>query len=210
MVFTSITLHYFDYLPGKKTTAALGENIHLLLKDAGLDYTYIRHKNDEWPTIKQDMVENKHIFGPTMPFIEIDGFAFNKTVPAMRYISKQLGKYRGKDDKEEYELDAVADITRDYWNAILPVFMSTDEQVLANHQASTTRKYLEIFERVYAARSTGPYILGEDLSYADILIYHLLDDDNAFSLLEEYPHIATFVQAFTHRPNLVDYFASSS
>ncbi|ORZ09520.1 class gamma glutathione S-transferase [Absidia repens] len=206
MIFESVTLHYFDYLPGKKKTAALGENIHLLLKDAGLQYTYIRHKNNEWPEIRQDMIENKKIFSPTMPFVEVDGFAFNKTAPAMRYLSKKLGKYGGKNEEEEYTLDAIADCTHDYWRAILPVFFATDEAILNEHMEKTTLKYLDIFERAFAADPSGPYILGLELSYADILVYHVLDDDNALGKAKEYPHLAAFIESFTLRPNLVDYF----
>lgn len=72
-------------------TAALGENLNLFLKDAGIDFTYIRHKHAEWPAIKEDLIKNKNLPFATMPFIEVNGKVFTKTAPTLRYLSKQLG-----------------------------------------------------------------------------------------------------------------------
>jgi hypothetical protein len=70
----------------------LGENINLLLKDAGVDYTYRRISHDEWKDIKEDLIK-KNVACPTAPFVEVDGKILTKSVPAMRYLSKKLGKF---------------------------------------------------------------------------------------------------------------------
>jgi hypothetical protein len=73
-------------------TAALGENLNLFLKDAGVDFTYQRVSSGEWTAIKEDLV-NKNVASPTLPIVEVDGKVFTKTVPTLRYLSKKLGKY---------------------------------------------------------------------------------------------------------------------
>ncbi|ORZ24251.1 class gamma glutathione S-transferase 2 [Absidia repens] len=211
MTFTTATLHYFD-IEGFPSTAALGENLNLFLKDAGIDFTYIRHKHDEWPAMKEDLTKNKNVPHATMPFVEVNGKVFNKTAPTLRYLSKQLGKYNGDNDEESYRLDTVADVTRDHFGSYAPLFKSTDEEKIKEHFEKDTKKYLAAYNNIYA-QTEGPFILGEKISYADFLVYHNIDDDrNAWKhtdLLEkEYPHVAKFGKAFTQRPNLVNYFAS--
>ncbi|SAM07514.1 hypothetical protein [Absidia glauca] len=94
MTLNSVQLTYFN-IAGKPSTAALGENINLLLKDAGVDYTYRRISHDEWKDIKEDLIK-KNVACPTAPFVEVDGKILTKSVPAMRYLSKKLGKFSTK------------------------------------------------------------------------------------------------------------------
>ncbi|KAI8331699.1 class gamma glutathione S-transferase [Chlamydoabsidia padenii] len=213
MAFTTATLHYFD-IQGKPSTAAWGENLNLFLRDAGIEFTYIRHEGSEWPALKKDLIENKKVAHATMPFVEIDGKVYNKTVPALRYLSKRLGKYRGANDEEEYLLDVVSDIFRDHFGSYGPLFKSTDKEKLQEHFEKDTIKYLAAYDTIYAQNKTGPYVLGENISYADFLVYHMIDDDNFalrdhYDLIQkDYPNVANFIQAFTQRPNLVNYFSS--
>ncbi|KAI8092647.1 class gamma glutathione S-transferase [Halteromyces radiatus] len=204
MVSSPVTLHYF-YIEGMPSTVALGENLNLLLKDSGVEYTYLRHKGDEWVSIKQDI--SKKVAHPTMPFIELDGKVYNKTVPTMRYFSKKLGKYLPANDDDQYTLEVAADVVRDHHSTMSPLFRCEDEEKWKEHFEKDTTKYLNAYESIYQ-QNEGPYILGEEITYADFLVYHILQDDRALKHVQGYPHLAKFVEAFSQRPNLAAYIAS--
>ncbi|KAI9305485.1 class gamma glutathione S-transferase [Cunninghamella echinulata] len=207
MAFENVTLYYFT-IAGAKSTLALGENLNLFLKDAGIDFKYVRVTGDEFKEsdVKKNLLAQKH-YSTTLPAVEIDGQFYNKVVPTMRYLSKKLGKYMGKNDQEDYFLDTVADIRGDYLFGWLKTIRETDEVKLKEHVETVTKKYLGILNEFYG-RHQGPYVLGDEITYPDFLVYHIIDDDKALGLLEDYPNLQQFVNTFTQRPNLVDYFAS--
>lgn len=78
--------------PLLKVTTGFGENLNLFLRDAGIEFEYIRYPWEEWPAIKDDLAVAKGLGHITMPILEINGKVFNKTFPTLRYLSKQLGK----------------------------------------------------------------------------------------------------------------------
>nr|AAL02368.1 class gamma glutathione S-transferase [Cunninghamella elegans] len=204
MTFENVTLYYFN-IAGKKSTAALGENLNLFLKDSGIDYKYIRVNGAEFKEsgVREKLLEQKY-YSATLPAVEIDGKFYNKTTPAMRFLGKKLGKYVGKNDEENYFLDTAADLVRDWLVTAFKVFRETDEEKLKEHFENDTKKYLGIFNDIYGEHQ-GPYILGEEITYPDFLVYHLLDDDKALDHLADYPNLQQFVNTFTQRPNLKSY-----
>ncbi|ORZ17708.1 class gamma glutathione S-transferase [Absidia repens] len=212
MTLTNVTLHYFK-LGDKPSSCGWGENLNLLLKDAGVDFEYVRSDFSNWEQDKADFIKNKNIPHPTLPLVEVNGTFYNKTVPTMRFLSKKLGKYAGANDEEEYRLDTVADIVRDHFGSYGPLFRSTDQEKLKEHFEKDTKKYLAAYNNIYGEKD-GAYILGDEISYADFLVYHMIDDDNYalrdhFELIQkDYPNVARFIKAFIQRPKLVDYLAS--
>ncbi|ORZ10085.1 class gamma glutathione S-transferase 2 [Absidia repens] len=212
MTLTNVTLHYFNFKT-KPSTAGFGENLNLLLKDAGVDFKYVRFDYWNWHQDRVDFAKNKNIPHLTLPLVEIDGVSYNKTVPTMRFLSKKLGKYTGDNDEEEYRLDAVADIVRDHFGSYIELFVSTDQEKLKEHFENDTKKYLAAYNNIYG-ENDGAYILGDEISYADFLVYHILDEDNYalrdhFELIEkDYPNVARFIKTFIQRPKLADYLAS--
>nr|AAL02369.3 class gamma glutathione S-transferase 2 [Cunninghamella elegans] len=207
MALNNATLYYFDF-SDFKPTVALGENLNLFLKDSGIDYEYIRVKGAEFKEsdLRKKLLEQKY-YSATLPAVEIDGKFYNKTAPTMRFLGKKLGKYVGKNDEENYFLDTAADLVRDYFQTWIKIIKETDEEKLKEHFENDTKKYLGIFNDIYGEHQ-GPYILGEEITYPDFLVYHLLDDDKALDHLADYPNLQQFVNTFTRRPNLVAYFTS--
>lgn len=108
-------------------TLALGENIKLLLEDAAVDHEYVRLALDEtWDNKKVRLIE-EGLYSGTLPYIEIGGKKFGKTIPIMRYISVKLGnKYHGTNDEENQLSDCVADITNDWFESMKWAFIDSD------------------------------------------------------------------------------------
>ncbi|KAG2230815.1 glutathione S-transferase [Thamnidium elegans] len=202
-----ITLYYF--LVNNKATLGLGENIKLLLEDAALEHEYVRLELDEaWNNKKVQLVK-EGLYSGTLPYIEVGGKKFGRTVPIMRYISVKLGnKYHGANDEENQILDSAADIIGDWFESAKLAFNGSNEDKKKYVEVDTPR-FLDIFER-YLSAQEGPYILGEKISYSDFLIYHRLDDDMALDRLADYPNLTKFVQSFVERPNIKKHLASLS
>ncbi|KAI9305486.1 class gamma glutathione S-transferase [Cunninghamella echinulata] len=207
MTFENVTLYYFN-IANARSTAALGENLNLFLKDTGIDFKYVKVTGDEFKEsdVKKNLLAQKH-YSATLPAVEIDGQFYNKTVPTMRFLSKKLGNYIGKNDQEDYFLDTVADLVNDWGSSVYKVFRETDEEKLKEQFETNTKKYLGIFNEIYG-RHQGPYVLGDEITYPDFLVYHIIDDDRALDRLENYPNLQQFVNTFKQRPNLVDYLTS--
>ncbi|KAG2208969.1 hypothetical protein INT47_011109 [Mucor saturninus] len=200
-----ITLYYF--IVGDKVTRARGENVKLLLEDAGLDNEYVRLSRDEnWSAKKAQLIEEGFL-SPTLPYIEVGGKKFGKTVPIMQYISVKLGnKYHGSNAEEDQYLAYVAEITNEWFECLKNAFIGNDEKK-ENHKNIVTPRYINLFEKSYA-KHDGPYILGEKITYPDFLVYHLLDDDLALHRLDGSPNLQKFVGAFEQRPNIKKYLAT--
>ena len=112
-------------LPG---TRARGENVKLLLEDAGLDHEYVRVKRDDkdYGSFRAQLIKDG-LCSPTLPCIEMGGKKFGKTVPIMRYLSVKLGrKYHGSNDEEDQLLDSIADTTDAWFEALKYAFFGTD------------------------------------------------------------------------------------
>lgn len=80
-------------------TFGRGENVRLLVEDAGVKYEYIRFGEDTWPGAKTALAEK--LPSSTVPYIiTAAGQHYNKTYPILRFVSRKLGKFAGRSDEE--------------------------------------------------------------------------------------------------------------
>ncbi|KAF7731728.1 hypothetical protein EC973_008242 [Apophysomyces ossiformis] len=200
-LFPKVTLHYLKI--GDKGILGLGENVKLLLEDAGIEHEYIQYTDDEWKPKKQQLLQEGYYFG-TVPMLEIEGKKIGKTVPIMRYIAKRLGKYQGSNDEEYQWLDALADTMLDWVKLCSFAMYHGTEERKKRHREVITPGYLDIYEKAYAERN-GPYLLGQEISYVDFFMYHRISEEGAD--YKPYPHIEAFMNAFNERPNIKGYLA---
>lgn len=96
--------------------------------DAGLEHEYIRvSRSGEGYEEKRAQLVKEGLFSPTLPYIEVGGKRFGKTVPIMRYISVKLGnKYHGSTDEENQLLDALSDLTNDWFETLKNSFFGSE------------------------------------------------------------------------------------
>ncbi|CEP13475.1 hypothetical protein [Parasitella parasitica] len=189
------------------STFGRGENVKLMLVDAGLDHSYDRITRDEWPLFKEKL-QQEGAHSSTLPYIEINGQKFYKSVAIMRYISTKLdGKYHGSTPEENQLLDVVAELN-DVWFEKMKSAFYGSEELKEEYATKTISAQIEMFEKYYSDRKEGPYLLGKELTYPDFLIYHMIDDNKLSKRLT--PNLTKFVDAFEARPNMNKYFKSFS
>lgn len=176
-----------------------------MLEDAGIDFKYVRYTFPQWLEQKQKLLAEK-IRAPTMPYITVDGKYYGKTVPVMKYITQKLGgQYEGRNEDEVQLLDAYTDSIMDWMNNYVTyAFRDGDADTYLNKQAPEAYKtFNDILSDV-----KGPYILGDYISYADFLLYHVIEEEPTEVTAENYPHVYEFIQAIENRPNLKKYLAT--
>lgn len=184
-----------------------GEFIRLLLEDAGIDFEYIKYNAAEWKEVKQQLVADK-IRGPTMPYILVNGEYYGKTVPIMRFISRKLGKYEGRNDQENQLLDAYSDAIMDWaFRWAMASFGDVTEEQKQTYKDTHAANAYKSFEEILSD-TEGPYLLGENISYADFVLYHMMEDDGSAIDAATQPHLSAFVQAVESRPNMKKYLAT--
>ncbi|KAI8647521.1 hypothetical protein BD408DRAFT_427530 [Parasitella parasitica] len=202
-----ITLCYF--IVGAKLTRARGENVKLMLVDAGLDHEYVRIQSAEWLDLKERLQQDG-AHSCTLPYIETSGRRFFKTVAIMRYISIKLGgKYHGSTPEEDQLLDVVAELNDIWFGQMKSAFFGSEEEQ-ASYAKDVIPAQISLFEKYYS-NYNGPYLLGEKITYPDFLVYHMIDDGGARDKLKgTAPNLAKFIDAIEKRPNMEVYLKSLS
>ncbi|KAI8091248.1 uncharacterized protein B0P05DRAFT_577324 [Gilbertella persicaria] len=200
-----IVLYYYIVL--NNLTLACGENIKLLLVDAGLEHEYVRLEGGESWKEKKKMLEKEKGQGVQLKRLF-------KTVPVMRYISAKLNyRYHGSTPEENHFINMIPELVESWLmslkNATLnsKIRMPIKNESRQDHVDIESSKQLAMFNKYYLDYP-GPFLVGEKIIYADFLINHMLDDDDCLDELKHYPQLATFVEAFKQRPNLNSYLAS--
>ena len=107
-----------------------------------------------------------------------------------------LGKYNGTTPEDIYFVDAYADLIADFRNA-WGIARRGDETEKKTYNEEKEPRFLASVDR-YLAQRNGPYIIGNEPTYADFLVYALLAD--AHPDTTNLPHIKTFLETFSARP----------
>jgi glutathione S-transferase len=112
-----------------------------------------------------------------------------------------LGKYGGANDDEAYEVDAFADLVADFR---LAWYLGNwgDEKAKKMYEEEKRERFLTSINR-YLTKTSGPYILGNEPSYADFSLLGILLD--AKPDIDAYPHIKIFTEAIKARPGVAKY-----
>lgn len=188
-----------------------GEYVRLLLEDAGIPYQYIRIPIPEWESgYKAKMIE-EGIRSPTLPYITVNGQYYGKTFPLNRFIARTLGQYEGKTEADRHLVDSCADIINDWivkWAHC--TFHAYNEEEFQQYKEKYVIKQYKVWNDILSDRPQGRYILGEEISYADLALYHILEEDNEEMVFksDKYPHIVALIEAIQNRPNIKKYLAT--
>lgn len=201
---TSIRLTYFNS-PGR------AESIRLALRIGGVAFEDHRIGFAEFGKAKAG---GEFPLG-SVPVLEVDGLKITQTTAMLRYAARLgEGTLYPADAFDGLLVDSVLETVNDtLTNALVPSLFERDtEKKLAMRHAylegPMTRgwNYLESL----VARSGGPFLLGADLTVADILLgLHVGQvlsgglDGIAASEVDAWPHLKALAEAFQAHPAVV-------
>ncbi|KAI8056647.1 glutathione S-transferase [Syncephalis plumigaleata] len=183
----------------------LGGPINMMLTDAGVEYTFSDFTFEEWPAIKQKLIDSGLSPNGTVPLLELDGKSYVHQLPIMRVLARHLGKYGGNNDYEAYEIDSYADLLNDY-NKAWGVAHWGDDNDKAKFVNEQQPRYLDGVNR-FLAQHEGPYLLGNEISYADFKLQTILMDAKLTSF-DDYPNIKAFSEAIRARSGVAKYMST--
>ncbi|KAB5589828.1 hypothetical protein CTheo_6730 [Ceratobasidium theobromae] len=202
------TLHYFDFL-----SRGRGEVIRLFFEDAGIAFKDHRLAFDDYNAQVQSGEINKINPLKSLPAVEMGGTMYTQSYPLLRLWARQLGKYDGKNDLERYYVDAMTDIASDWRSKFVDsgfrasetgVGPRGDSGEIAYHKTFTVPKYaaaLNVHLSTDPLSSGGPFVLGEEVTYADFVIFQIVHDDD-WAGLDNNPRLNELVQAVKARPRV--------
>ncbi|KAG1679927.1 hypothetical protein FOA52_006991 [Chlamydomonas sp. UWO 241] len=186
----AIKLYYFD-LPGR------AEVIRIMLHHAAIEFEDVTFAFKDWPEWKAKMP-----FGAA-PALEVDGKRLAQSSAIERYVAKLAGLYPTDDAWAAAKVDEAVGVCCDVTDAIMG---STGPNMEAEEKAKLRAalvagplkpKFANIV-KVLAA-SGGPYMTGDKLTYADIVLFKMLSglatgtyDGIPAKFCDEYPELKAF------------------
>ncbi|KAM0550269.1 hypothetical protein ACHAPJ_008939 [Fusarium lateritium] len=198
----SVAYHYLKI--GK---LGRGEVVKLFLVDAGIKFEEHRYARDEtWPETKEKLKQKGLTRTGQLPSLEYKGHILTGHIPIIRYLSRDLGKYDGTTNEDKYLVDLVSDIYVDWRVQWVVNLKSQDADVKKEYKETYTPQYYDLLDTYYTERE-GPYLLGEQVSYADFAVYVSIDNDARTGTLPATlpKSIVKFKATFEARPNLIEY-----
>jgi len=209
------TVYYFDYL-----SRGRGEVLRLFLEDAGIAFKDYRFSFEDYNAQAKSGEILKLNPLKSLPVVEIAGAKYAQSYPLLRLWAHQLGKYDGKTDLERYYVDAITDIASDWRSKFVDsAFRATNDGMGPNenqkeieyHKSFTIPKFASALNTHLTTNplsSGGPFVLGNQISYADFVIFQISHDDG-WAGLDTNPRLKELVEAVKIRPRIAEYFKSN-
>ncbi|KAM0789246.1 hypothetical protein ACM66B_000089 [Microbotryomycetes sp. NB124-2] len=213
--------HYYDF-----ASKGRGEVIRLFFEDAGIAFVDVRYGFEEWNS-KTPEERAEHNPSGTFPFLLLNGKVLGQSYPMLRYFARQLGAYDGKTSEEMYFVDRVNDVTSDWRTRFVDSHFEASPNGLApfesNDKAITNYKEylmpravrgLETLLSTSEYSKQGPFVLGGEISYADIVVWQMYHDERELGgpvkqlISKECPTLQKLIDAFEGRPQLKAYWSS--
>ncbi|KAL8676685.1 MAG: hypothetical protein Q9186_006818 [Xanthomendoza sp. 1 TL-2023] len=203
------TMHYFDF-----ASRGRGQVVRLMWEDAGVAYEDIRYSFEEYPDYKNTVIAEKNPT-TTIPVVELDGKILTQSYAILRRFARQL-KYDGETEEEKYWADAMCDIAIDWRTLFIAAFFDPNkEEAYPKHKETDRKHFLKALETQlnrHDLSQQGPYVIGKNITYADMVIYQLLHDEGLTQEgrkgLQEYPRLKQLVDAVEDRPNVKAFLES--
>lgn len=173
---------YFDL-------TGIGEPIRMLLHYGGIKFVDQRVTKDEWPALKSKTPLEQ------LPILEVDGKVLFQSIAIARFVASQVG-LTGKNDMENWEIDAVVDTINDLKTKITSWFHETNEADKETQKETLDNEIMPLLLGKldsWAAKNGGHLAVGK-LTWADIFFVAITDftmDIYGKNFVTEYPNLVS-------------------
>ncbi|KAF4966887.1 hypothetical protein FSARC_5500 [Fusarium sarcochroum] len=180
-----------------------GEVVKLFMKDAGIKFEEKRYPYDDtWQESSEKLKKQGLTRTGQVPSLEYKGLILTQHIPILRFLARDLGKYDGQTNEDRYLADAVTDLYIDWRAQWVPNLSNPSDEF----KDKTVPKYYDVIAQYYSDRE-GPYLLGNEVSYADFAVYQSIDNDTRTKTIpSKLPEVLVkFKETFEARPSIADY-----
>lgn len=194
-------LHYFN---GK----GRAELARYIFAAADAKYEDVRIEFQDWPALKPKLPFSQ------LPVLEVDGVQVNQSVAIAHFLGREF-TLAGKSNLEDAHCLALAEQMKDLLDGVVAFkFKETDETRKAEMQKAfeegvmkTSLTALENYLKEHM--SASGYIVGNDLTWADLAIYSGIELLQAYlgkdDLLSTYPTLTAHRTAIGNLPRIKKY-----
>nr|AYV89241.1 GST m2 [Tetranychus evansi] len=187
----------------------LVDPIKFLLAHAGVEYEFKAYKIGPPPEYSRDdfrsIKDGLGLDFPNLPYYIDDDVKLSQTLAILRYLGRKHG-LQGTSDSEITRCDLAEQVMIDLLLFLFPRWRVNNEENKKQIVETVTAKLTE-YEKFLGS---GPFVLGEKLSYPDFIAYSALDYIRLYdaSLIENYATIKDFLAKFETFPNVDAYIKS--
>ncbi|KAK4695946.1 glutathione S-transferase, partial [Lecanoromycetidae sp. Uapishka_2] len=205
------TIHYFDF-----QSRGRGQVLRLMWEDASIAYEDVRYSFEEYPEYKKTKISEMNPIS-NIPVLELNGRILTQSYAILRHFARQLGKYDGETEKEKYWADAMCDIVIDWRSLFIQAFFSDNmKETYPEHCKTCRPRFLQALEthlKTHDLSRSGPFVIGKQFTYADMVLYQVLHDENLTQegrkgIKNDYPRLTQLVDAVESRPNIKAFLQS--
>lgn len=178
------------------------EPIRFLLEDVGLEYEDFMFQG-VWAEYK-----TKTPFG-ALPLYEEDGETIAHSQAIIRHLARRHGVY-GSNERAHLLADIAEEAVVEAEDALWKPFWSEKrDAAMAEFATGPLKQTLSNLD-AQLTRAGGPYWAGEELTFADYLVFRYLDEVDAFysETLMGFGQLVAFYRRMAARPRLAAYVSS--
>jgi len=148
-----------------------GELSRLILAHGKIPYEDRRVSMEEWPALKPKMPLN------VMPVLEYDGETISQSKTIARFLAKEVG-IDGKTHVEQAKADMIVDCVKDIEDARYTWVFQQDPSIREKNKTKFEKETLPKFLHqmmMLLQQSSGKFMVGDELTWADIALAGFLD-----------------------------------
>lgn len=196
----SIKLTYFPFKGRVEAT-------RLALHVGGIPFEDERITSEEFAKRKSD----GSLPFQSLPTMTVDGMTVAESNAILRYAGKLTGLYP-KDEKAALKVDMVVDAPE---AVITAIFSDSSKEARTKVVEETFPRYLGALNKIFA-ETTGPFLLGEEMSIADLKLANLIASVNKgeqfdhvpAGCLDEYSHLLASSKAVMAHEKVAEWNAA--
>nr|KAG5711305.1 hypothetical protein BaRGS_006002 [Batillaria attramentaria] len=184
--------------------------MRLLLNYVGEEFEDVQYEQGDAPEYSREAwLKVKPTLGldfPNLPYY-IDGdIKITQSNAILRYIARKHGLL-GKTEQERVNVDMMLENAMDFRNGVVRMVYNPNYEKLLEEYKPRCKEILAGFEKWL---SNKKWFAGENLTVADFPMYELLDQHRLMipGVLDNYPKLTAFMDAFEALPNIKKYMAS--
>jgi len=187
---------------------ARAELVRLIFHAAGEEFEDNRIDTGSWQQLKPNTP-----FG-ALPILEFDGLVLAQSLAIARFLAREFG-LAGKARFDEALVDSVVDTSNDILGDIVKIIFNEDDKLKRENQKKFVDNILpftlQSLENMFAKHGKGSgYIIGPDLTYADLAVFNALDQAVQAGLVQwqffdRYKHISGLLRRLEETPRVAGY-----
>ncbi|CAB4069505.1 GST [Lepeophtheirus salmonis] len=191
-------------------TRGLAQPIRLLLEHTGEDYEEKKYSlgpaphfdNSSWLTVKQSI----GLDFPNLPYYINGDVKLTQSNAIIRHIARK-NDLCGKTENEKVKVDLLAEQAMDFRNGFARLCYNPNFESLKDEYLKSIQDKLKEFSNFIGKSS---WFTGESITFADFIIYELLDQHRLLSskLLDPFQNLRDFLDRFEKLPKIAKYMKS--